>query len=95
MEQLTDAMITVMKTINKLVENKTPYNSIETIALNELAGKLEDADVDEAIFELLNSGILKSDVDPIVFPNGLMYRPITGISDYGKSVLSELSNKIN
>lgn len=92
MEQLTDAMITVVKVVNKIVDDKTPYNMIETLLLKELIGKLDDADVDEAIFELLNLGILKSDVDPIVFENGLMYRPITGISDYGKEILAEKQN---
>ncbi|MEI6091082.1 MAG: hypothetical protein WCR42_11560 [bacterium] len=90
MEQLTDAMITVIKVVNKIVEDKTPYNLIESKLVKELIGKLNDSDVDDAIFELLNLGILKSDVDPIVFENGLMYRPVTGISDYGKSILNEM-----
>jgi len=90
MEQLTEAMITVMQAVNKLVENKTPYNLVESRLVKELIGKLDDADVDEAIFELLNLGILNSDVEPIVFENGLTYRPITGISAYGKSILGEI-----
>jgi hypothetical protein len=90
MEALTDAMVTVMKVVNKIVEDKTPYNLIESKLIKELIGKLDDSDVDDAIYELLNLGMLKSDVDPIVFENGLMYRPITGISEYGRSVLNEM-----
>jgi hypothetical protein len=89
MEELTDAMITVLKAVNKLVDNKTPYNLVESKLVKELIGKLNDADVDEAIFELLNLGMLKSDVEPIIFENGLKYRPITGISELGRNVLNE------
>ncbi len=90
MAQLTDAMITVMKAVYKLVEEKTPYNLIESRLVKEMIGKLSDADVDEAIFELLNLEILKSDVAPIEFENGLMYRPITGISESGKNILDDM-----
>ena len=90
MEQLTDAMITVMQAVNKLVDSKPPYNLVESRLVKELIGKLDDADVDEAIFELLNLEILKSEVAPIVFENGLTYRPVTGITDYGKSLLNEM-----